>query len=705
MKKNKWFRILSFIFCFTFLLFAGCDASGDGEDNGISTQSLSGAKVLSRPANYSFSEAVGTFSEHYYNLFARDIMNKLYFVYNSQRLEYEDQTKIYKNLVLKDAGGANYQTYSQFTGENSNYLLDSPRYTITKVETVRQGTSIEKQVLYVEDTSAWDWSIAANTANSKTMFEKAKEVYPSLVVYDDGKYSVVGLGMEWSAFVASADIGIPDYDKYYYSDDVVKKDPVTGLVNEYYKSPYYQQYVEGVTPTLSNHFQDALEYVTYMFVLGYDYAKLTEEGAVERDASGKFVESDEFDYFDFEITKTTAAGVTAMTVGGWGANKIPVADALDLAKKKYQEIGGYVGVVDKNIDQLTRFVLDIMIGHDAYSKNVFTLEEKNYVYDFGTLTAAEIAALSDAEKEAYKQNDASNAHKTTKFNRNYDAIVKNIIANACKEAPIGESDGEKVTLENNFVASQITDFDGDYFFMDYEADPDDTENAGGSDKNMFKNIEAAEYQSIVLFPMLFDLNKPLTDLWLAFEYYDNPDPTKTMLEELTINVGFRYFSCEGNGGDGQLLFDDSKQMKIKRGQNGTLGGDPDENWFYICDNDTLNPDLKIGSNVVVKTLFNNSIGNNCLNPFVSSLTPILGRKASKTITGLDNARQYYKLNDSKSYGQYGTLNEAMFSKNKAGNEACDFMEIYFDIVKDKNASNVNYNFKVGLLCYATEQPV
>lgn len=709
MKKNKWFRILSFIFCFTFLLFAGCDASEDAleeeESTGISTQSLSGAKVLSRPANYSFSEAVGTFSEHYYNLFARDIMNKLYFVYNSQRLEYEDQTKIYQNLVLKDAGGANYQTYSQFTGENSNYLLDSPRYTITKVETVRQGTSIEKQVLYVEDDSAWNWAVDANTAGSKTMFEKAKEVYPSLVVYDDGKYSVIGLGMEWTAFTASADIGIPDYGKYYYSDDVVKKDPVTGLVNDYYKSPYYQQYVEGATVTLSNHFQDALEYVTYMFVLGYDYAKLTEEGEVERDAGGKYIESDEFDYFDFEITKSATTGVTAMSVGGWGANKIPVEEALNLAKNKYQEIGGYVGVVDKNIDQLTRFVLDIVIGQNAYARNVFELEQKNYVYDFGGLSAAEIAALSDAAKEAYKQNDPTNAHTSTKFHRNYDAIVRNVIANACKEAPIGESDGAQVTLENNFVASQISDYTGDYFFMAYDADKNDPNNDGGSDKFMFKNIEAAEYQSIVLFPMLADLNKPLTDIWLAFEYFDNPDPTKTMLDELTINVGFRYFSCDGNGGDGKLLFDDSKQMKIKKGQNGTLGGDPDENWFYICDTDTLTPDLKIGSDVVVKTLFNNSIGNNCLNPFVSSLTPVLGRKASKTITGLDNARQYYKLNDSKSYGQYGTLNEAMFSRNKAGNEACDFMEVYFDIVKDKNASNVSYNFKVGLLCYATEQPV
>lgn len=697
------------MFCFAFLLFAGCDASDEAleeeESTGISTQSLAGAKVLSRPADYSFSEAVGSFSEHYYNLFARDIMHKLYFVYNTQSLVTEDKTKIYKDLVLQDGGGANYQTYGQFTADYENYLIDSPRYTITKIETVRQSGSIAKQVLYVEDSSAWNWAINANTAGSKTMFERAKEVYPSLILYDDGKYSVIGLGMDWTAFAASGDIGIPNYDQFYYSDDVVKKDPVTGLVNNYYKSPYYQQYVEGTTPTLSNHFQDALEYATYMFVLGYDYAKLTEEGEVERDASGNFVASEEYKYFDFEITKSATAGVTAMTVGGWGANKIPVAEALDLAKDKYQQIGGYVGVVDKNIAQLTRFVTDIVIGSGAYARNVFTLEQNNYVYDFGTLTAEQIEALSEAEKDAYRLNDASNPHTTTKFHRNYDAIVKNIIENACKEAPIGSSDGSIVTLENNFVASQITDYDGDYFFMDYESNPDDPENDGGSDKEMFKNIEAAEYQSIVLFPMLADLNKPLTDIWLAFEYFDNPDPTKTMLDELTINVGFRYFSCEGNGGDGQLLFSDSKQMKIKRGQNGTLDGDPDENWFYICDTDTLSPDLKIGKDIVVKTLFRNDIGDGCLNPFVSSLTPILGRKASKTITGLDNARQYYKLNDSKSYGQYGTLNEKMFSKNVAGDKACDFMEVYFDIVKDKDASNISYNFKVGLVCYATEQPV
>ena len=709
MKKNKWFRILSFMFCFVILLFAGCDASEDALEEegatGISTQSLSGAKVLSRPANYSFSEAVGTFSEHYYNLFARDIMNKLYEVYNAQSLALQYQPQIYKDLILQDAGGANYQTYGALTGNNQYYLYDSPRYTVTKIETVRQDGDIVKQVLHVEDSSAWNWSILPNTnitgKNTAIIFKDT-----SKFAEDAGKYTIDNedLGVEnW--FEAGINGILPNYGEFYFSDDVVKKDPVTGLVNDYYKSPYYQQYVEGATVTLSNYFQDALEYVTYMFVLGYDYAKLTEEGEVERDAGGKYIESNEFDYFDFEITKSATTGVTAMSVGGWGANKISVAEALNLAKNKYQEIGGYVGVVDKNIDQLTRFVLDIVIGQNAYARNVFELEQKNYLYDFGGLSAAEIAALSDAAKEGYKQNDPTNAHTSTKFHRNYDAIVRNVIANACKEAPIGESDGAQVTLENNFVASQISDYTGDYFFMAYDADKNDPNNDGGSDKFMFKNIEAAEYQSIVLFPMLADLNKPLTDIWLAFEYFDNPDPTKTMLDELTINVGFRYFSCDGNGGDGKLLFDDSKQMKIKKGQNGTLGGDPDENWFYICDTDTLTPDLKIGSDVVVKTLFNNSIGNNCLNPFVSSLTPVLGRKASKTITGLDNARQYYKLNDSKSYGQYGTLNEAMFSRNKAGNEACDFMEVYFDIVKDKNASNVSYNFKVGLLCYATEQPV
>ena len=98
-----------------------------------------------------------------------------------------------------------------------------------------------------------------------------------------------------------------------------------------------------------------------------------------------------------------------------------------------------------------------------------------------------------------------------------------------------------------------------------------------------------------------------------------------------------------------------------------------------------------------------------INPFVSGtqLEGGIGSNlhASKIISGTDDARKYYKLNDSSSYGSYGTLNEELFSVENAGTDACDFMEIYFDTVKQKGATGINYNFKVALILYAAEQPV
>jgi len=45
----------------------------------------------------------------------------------------------------------------------------------------------------------------------------------------------------------------------------------------------------------------------------------------------------------------------------------------------------------------------------------------------------------------------------------------------------------------------------------------------------------------------------------------------------------------------------------------------------------------------------------------------------------------------------------MFSVTNAGNEACDFMEVYFDINKQKGVSGVNYNFKVAIVGFFAEE--
>ena len=53
------------------------------------------------------------------------------------------------------------------------------------------------------------------------------------------------------------------------------------------------------------------------------------------------------------------------------------------------------------------------------------------------------------------------------------------------------------------------------------------------------------------------------------------------------------------------------------------------------------------------------------------------------------------MNDSVTYGQYATFNESMFAGET------DYIEVYFDVVKEKGLENINYNFKVGLCELAT----
>ena len=77
------------------------------------------------------------------------------------------------------------------------------------------------------------------------------------------------------------------------------------------------------------------------------------------------------------------------------------------------------------------------------------------------------------------------------------------------------------------------------------------------------------------------------------------------------------------------------------------------------------------------------------------------KKSSRLITGTSKTREYFKLNQSSSYGSYGTLNNAKFSKNNGGTEASSYFEIYFDIVKVKGEAK-NYNFKVGIMTFETD---
>lgn len=688
MKKKSKYRFLSIIFCFMFMLFAGCDG-GMGGIGGDSPRSLDGVKVLSKPATYSFSEAVGDYaSEYYYNLFAREILSKLYSVYED--ISY--QSGSIADALLDNLDTLNGETYENFSDENNKfYLFDSLRYTIKSVtNTNNESGDLVRQTIIIDTNSKWNWTIENKAGNYSNIFEKLTEEtssYNSIVTYNSTTGEIIIsdtslLDLLFEIFTSSGEIDnyFPYFGQIYDSNIKAYKEG-TNITN-YWSSPYYQREVEGKTDVqidAVNYFQDAFEYVTYLFVLGYDYVNVSEDG--------NKTPSEDAPLFTFTTTYGADGLISGISVNGWGNTPISIGDALGRVKALYKDQGGYIGITAENKEQIKRFIQDVVLGENAYK------QEYNQI---------SIGLYENTEESGV----ASQPVKTgeLKLNRNYDKIIENVIDYACGEAPIGYDStydngdgttGKTIGLDSPYVVSKITDYKGDYFFANYE---------NNDDSQMFKYIDAAEYQSMVLYPQETELNIPLSDIWIGFEYFENPDSSKTMAESITINVGFRYFSSTANGGQGEIVCSGEKQLEVKYGKNGEVSGEnPDVNWVYIgySELEQGQYDIALTKDLAIKTKFNSNIGNSVINPFVSG-TEITTNYASKLISGTDKAREYYKLNPSSSYGFYGTLDESKFSVQNAGADACDFLELYFDVVKVKGASGINYNYKVALIQYAVE---
>lgn len=657
-----------------FLFFVGCDGGMGGVVGSNSPQTLAGVKVLRKPSSYDFAEAVGeNASEYFYNIFASYILKSIYEVFENNSVSETSRDSIFNELNV-----TNGETYGNFTGNNQYYLFDSLRYTISSVETTYDADgNLVSQKLTLNQNSAWEWTIESNATNYENIFYLISQNpdYSEVVEMDSPDSSIVVInGVDWLTLFDEVSLDILNFGRFYYGNQIFKNDLQT--ITDYYTSPYYDLKVAGMSTTDSlNYFQDALEYATYLFVLGYDYVNIAEDGTE--------TPSEDAPYFDFEIVDNNNDGILEDMTVEWAGQRVSVVQALENAKQVYQERGNYIGLTDGengNKEQLSRFIKDFVIGENAMAQSVFNV----------------VITRKDVNEDGITTGPVPDGE--LKFNRNYDVIVDNIIDYACSQVPIGiDDEGNNVNLDSPYVVSEIAEFNGDYFFLNYG------QGGEGNDDEMFVHIDAAEYQSFILYPREEDLGKQLNDIWLAFEYNENPDPTKEMADSITINIGFRYFSAAANNGDGAIISSATFQKEVVKGPNGEFGtnGDlPDVNWVYFGNGKTEASqalyDAPIENPPIINGTFNNGIGNGVINPFISG-TVIDDYNAVKLITGTNTAREYYKLNPSSSYGFYGTLNEAKFSKNVAGDQACDFIEIYFDVVKDKNASNINYNFKVGMV--------
>ena len=662
MKKKRFLRFFSLILCLCFALFsfAGCgNATGggnidDGDDSETSEQEptlLGGVKTLTRPENYDYDAALGDFSENFYNIFAHYISKYLYDTYVLNKFEDESTSEEKKHVLNTE----NYEGYKSLVVENDvatypltdqtklYYFYDTPRYQITKVTTKKDAANKDIQEIEFSTNLAWNWNIKLNASGYEGLFydtdtdvvtldassnkaiihiEDAMVGDWSEIVWENEAYG----GKTWIERVYHVDSTDKAFSDFFYGNDEVKIEGTTNT--DYWKSPAYGN-------TGLNYYQDALEYAIYMIVLGYDHVN---------DAA----------YFDFTISDALKNGEetgASMTVGGWGASKISVEQALANAKERFKLAGNYIGFANKNIDTLTDFIVKKVIGQESK----FTININ------GTPTA---------------------------FNHNYEAIVHNIIRYACDKAPIGnDKAGNPIHLADTYLTSKITDYEGDYFGIALDFD----ENGEYDDSNLFSNIEAAEYQSIVFMPQTADVGKKMTDVWLIFEYFDLPDGSAKVMDTengITLNIGIRYYDSVT-----QSIYElGETQITIKYAKNGNQATEEDpegDPLTMLCFGEgDAGVDISFTHTPLIQT------------PFVSP-TEIDAQKAGlpdgsgdfrKSIQMTGANKDYYKLNDSSSYGQYGTLNEAAF----VGENACDFVEVYFDIVKDKNtAANKSYSFKVG----------
>ncbi len=651
--------------CFMCFFFVGCGSGGpsDENDDEFYQNSLEGVKVLSRTTDENYFSTATGLSEYYYNIFSSEILNQLYKIYEegiSDRISFgdevldaEDDTK---DILLNDDNG---NTFSTFLKEGKEalkyYLYDSLRYTITNIDTVLKqndadGFDVVSYDVTLDLNSAWNWDVKYNATDNKIVFLQALEnLGLALPIESGGKIKVSfvnNIGSDWTIIYEGLAVE-PNFSSSYIGAEV----KIDGKEEtNYYKSPFYEKEVEGKTEvTAKNFYQDALEYVTYLFVLGYDYENA--EGQPTTEATK----------FEFTPEYSADGYVSDIKVGG-----VSVGVALKQIKEEYKQTGNFVGITDKNKEQLKRFILDKVIGDQALAKDIFSVvaktqkQDKNGVAMAGETTTEEI-----------------------KFNRNYDKIVEFIVGYACEQAPIGtDEEGNPVTLDNAYMASTITDYNGEYFFA-----------ADDEEGSIFRYIDAAEYQSMVLMPIAEDVGKRLTDIHIVFEYqdYDTSDARVCNADGLDLVVGLRYF----NGTTGTYTYINQTSMKVLTGDNAVISEDnPDLNTVIFSEDDYEDDAfVKINQEIIIGSQFKNP---DEINPAKYTTDPI-GDLASMTIKGNSVARDYYNINNSASgVGFYGSLNGQKMIES--GN-ACDFIEVYFDIQKVKGATNVSYDFKLALLAY------
>lgn len=249
---------------------------------------------------------------------------------------------------------------------------------------------------------------------------------------------------------------------------------------------------------------------------------------------------------------------------------------------------------------------------------------------------------------------------TYSYDLYYEDVVSAIVDYCGTLTTIGqanESTGEdETTVGESFIASEVVDYPYTSFFSSFEGDP-------------FQHIDKPyEYQSFVIMP---SKEVEITDIWLDFKYDAGKDGDLIYDESkfLDINVSVRW-----NKGDGSPVKVLTKFIRIYDGMY-SFGA---EGSFLEFELDLS--EMEGGFGEVVK------VGQfNCPEALIPN--PLTQGRVIP-INGFTDARRYYKVIESESYGGYGVLDESRIEGS--------YLEVAFDVVKQPGDTSTNYAFYTAI---------
>lgn len=679
---KKLARILSIIMiCCISFLFVGCMGSSpedndDDFENGNPSSSMAfdmyGTKVLYRPDEYDYNAGSGGTAEKtndYYGKYSYLILDALYRTYGITTSE-----------GIKDYINTNDQTYIT-DGTNSSvneipYLYDSIRYktdtvgTVTKTKTVLadgtegEATAIDTQYTIVgaNPYNTWKWTFDYDMSN----FQSGRH---NAVLINNSEY---------------ANSYYTDGNRYYATYDNLSafSESIDAFV-DYSTSTYLTIYLGTSTATDTTNYSDfvkALEYVVYSYALDLEPKAITVE-------------------YNDNVTNTSTSFYT-VTVESYSATStqssvdVALADIKDL----FEDVGSYVGLMQRQITKISNWV----------KANVIGLGETIYNDNFTTYqNVTEVTTLQEDGSSVISYEFDISTSVTGQLGRNYENAVDNIVDAVCNQVSIGSDGDSDVTIDNRFLASEVKEYAGNSFFI-----TGDENFPAPNVINSPTAIQPLEYQSV---QFMLKEEILLTDVWVALKYDAALDGTQVGVYDqssyLDIIVELNYYNHTQNklftlGSQQTRVYDGPYKNVMEENKYGLP--DDDHGTIFFSDFDENCKDAGIesvmDSNGNIKVgAFNTEIGNGILKTDASagnySLIPV--SRNPLLLTGLTDVRKYYSIIEptdeelgttGKTYVT-GRANEKMY----AGNDGCDYIELTYKVLKNKGDRNTNYKFYTGVV--------